>query len=179
MAVLKHMTLNIHVFPHHSCLSSLKLMHNKRKLSTLREQILSPQKQFLLPLRSHFPGTATMSAAITFAGSLIAHQGMGAVVFPPHVAGIYIWKLNCLLEGFYSMQVLGNCLHPSTSVYVEWSWAEGASSSLQLLKTKPSLHCPEVKIKESFNIHHIKIDVSLGIWGLTCFTYLNTVFTVV
>lgn len=40
-ALQNHMTLNIHVFPHRFCLPSLELMHNKRKLSTLHEQIPS------------------------------------------------------------------------------------------------------------------------------------------
>lgn len=117
-ATLNHMALNIYVFPHHF---RLKPMHSKRKLSTPQQQILSQLRQRLITLKSHFPRRAPVSEAIKFLGSLIAHQGMVATVLPLHVARIYIWKLNCLLEGFYSMQVWGNYLHPSTSAYMQCS----------------------------------------------------------
>lgn len=106
------MTLNIRVSPHHFCLSSLKLMHNKRKLSTFREQILSQQKQPLFNVEKPLPESGSDVRGNHVWRSLIAHQGMVAIVFPRHVAGIYIWKLNCLLEGFYSMQVWGELLIP-------------------------------------------------------------------
>lgn len=43
---------------------------------------------------------------------------------PLYVVGIYIWKLNCLLEGLSSKYLLENFLHVGAAGYLEGDRAE-------------------------------------------------------
>lgn len=50
---------------------------------------------------------------------------------PLYVVRIYIWKLNCLLEGLSLKYLLENFLYPGTAGYVEGDRAEAGLVSPQ------------------------------------------------
>ena len=69
-------------------------MHNKRKLSTLHEQILSQQKQLLLTLKNPLQQQQECQRQSHFVENLISHQGTESNSGP----SVCCWNLHLEIE---------------------------------------------------------------------------------